>query len=115
MNNKNETNINKVLAELQIAGAALSDNAEHEKEDTFEGLLREALQSENDAIKIYIKLERKSKEIGSKILEKAFRELHHDETEHVGNLSWLMKSLCPNAIEVEKDGEEEEAKLQSGI
>lgn len=112
MNYKSETNINKVLAELQIAGAAIADKSDKE-ERNFETLIREALQSENDAIKIYLELAEKSKKIGSKVLEKAFLELKKDETEHVGNLSWLMKALCPSAIEVEKDGEEEEAKLQS--
>lgn len=110
---KSEASINKVLAELQIAGAAVADNIEEEQEKTFENLIREALQSENEAIKIYLTLEAKSKKLGSKILEKAFAELKKDETEHVGNLQYLLKLLCPDAIEGEQEGEVEEATLQA--
>lgn len=114
MKYKSEASINKVLAELQMAGTAMLNQTSSENEQTFEALIREALQSENEAIKIYLKLENKSKDIGSKILEKAFKELKKDETEHVGNLKYLLKLLCPSAIEVEKDGEEEEEELQNG-
>lgn len=110
---KSESSINKVLAELQIAGAAIADDVEDQKEKTFEMLLRDALQSENEAIQIYRELEAKSEMLGSKILQKAFNEIAHDEQKHVGNLTWLLKSLCPEAIEAEKEGEIEEVKLQS--
>ena len=112
-NYKSEASINKVLAELQLAGATLSDEAKEEQEDTFEMLIREALKSENEAIEIYLKLEEKSQLIGSKILEKAFSEIKKDETEHIGNLRYLLKLLCPDTIEGEKEGEIEEINLQA--
>lgn len=110
---KSESSINKVLAELQLAGTAIANDVEEEKEKTFELLLREALQSENEAIKIYRELSAKSEQIGSKMLVKAFNEIAKDEQQHIGNLQWLLKSLCPEAIEIEKEGEAEEVKLQS--
>ena len=110
---QNETSLNKILAQLQMAGASIEENKTEEDENTFEVLLREALKSENEAIEIYIKLAEKSKTIGSKILEKAFKEIQKDEQTHIGNLQYLMKLLCENAVEVEKEGEAEEAQLQA--
>lgn len=110
---KSEASINKVLAELQLAGTVIADAIEDKQEKTFEMLIREALQSENEAIKIYLKLEEKSQMLGSKILEKAFAELKKDETEHIGNLQYLLKLLCPEAIEGEKEGDIEEVAIQA--
>lgn len=109
---KSESSINKALAELQIASAMVQD-VEDDKRTAYEGLLRKALQSENEAIAIYNELAEKSEALGSKTLVKAFNELKKDETEHIGNLNFLLRTLCPETTEVEKDGEAEEAKLQS--
>lgn len=110
-NYKSEGSINKMLAKLQLAGAEIEKDNEENKEDSFEVLLRHALESENEAIKIYLQLKEKSEKIGSDILVKAFNEIKEDEEEHVGNLNYLMKLLCPKAVEGEKDGEKEEADL----
>lgn len=112
MEQSNETSLNKVLAQLQLANAAICDNCEEESEDTFEVLLREALESENEAIKIYIKLQKKAETIGSNVLVKAFDELQKDEQKHIGNLQYLIKLLCEEAVQNEKEGEAEEAQLQ---
>lgn len=112
---KSESSINKLLAELQLASTAtIRDNTEAE-DNTFEIMLREALKSENEAIEIYEKLAAKSDAIGSKVLVKAFNEIAKDEKMHVGNLTYLMKLLCEDSIEVEKEGEAEEAQLQSKV
>lgn len=111
MEYKSEASINKLLAQIQLAGAAIENDTE---EDSFEVLLREALKSENEAIEIYIKLKEKSESLGSSILVKAFKELQEDEQKHVGNLNFLMELLCKGVIEIEKEGELEELKLQSG-
>ena len=108
---KSEASINKVLAQLQLAGAAIEIDTE---EDKFETLIREALKSENEAIEIYLKLKEKADCLGSEILVKAFDEIAKDEQEHVGNLNYLLKLLCNDAVQVEKDGEAEEAQLQAG-
>lgn len=113
MKYETEASINKLLAQMQLAGAAIEqDNKDNE--DSFEVLLREALKSENEAIEIYIKLKEKSDAIGSAVLVKAFEEIQKDEQTHVGNLNFLMELLCKGAIEIEKEGELEELKLQSG-
>lgn len=112
---KSEASINKVLAEFQLASAAVCDDCCEDNEENFEVLLREALESENEAIKIYIKLTDKAEAIGSKMLVKAFKELHDDEVTHVGNLSYLMKLLCENAVQKQAEGETEEVKLQAEI
>lgn len=109
MKYKSESSINKLLAKLQIAGAAVEQDKD---EESFEVLLREALQSENEAIKIYIKLKEKSESLGSSILVKAFDELKEDETKHVGNLQYLMKLLCQSTIDIEQSGELEEQTMQ---
>lgn len=113
-NYKSEASINKVLAEFQLANAAICDDC-CEDEENFEVLLREALESENEAIKIYIKLAEKAEVLGSKLLVKAFRELHDDEVVHVGNLSYLMKLLCEDATQKQAEGETEAAKLQATV
>lgn len=112
---KSEASINKVLAEFQLASAAVCDDCCEENEDNFEVLLREALESENEAIKIYIKLAEKAEALGSKMLVKAFRELQDDETKHVGNINYLMKLLCENATQKEATGAAEEAKTQTEV
>lgn len=112
---KSEASINKVLAQLQLAGAAEIECPCEDEEAKFEVLLREALKSENEAIEIYLKLEKKAKHIGSKALAKAFAELQKDEREHIGNLQLLMKCLCEDAVQTEKEGEAEEAKLQAEV
>lgn len=109
-----ESSINKMLAQLQLANAAIIED-KCEDEDSFEVLLREALKSENEAIEIYIKLKQKSEILGSQILVKAFNELKKDEQEHIGNLNYLKRLLCENAIENEDKGETEEAKLQAEV
>ena len=109
-----ESSINKMLAQLQLANAAIIED-KCEDEDSFEVLLREALKSENEAIEIYIKLKQKSETLGSQILVKAFNELKKDEQEHIGNLNYLKRLLCENAIENEDKGETEEAKLQAEV
>lgn len=109
-NYKSEASINKMLAAIQLAGAAIENDTE---EDSFEVLLREALKSENEAIEIYIKLKEKSEKLNSTILVKAFGELQEDEQKHVGNLQYLMKLLCENVVDVEAEGEAEEAQLQA--
>jgi rubrerythrin len=111
---KSEASINKILAELQLAGTAATEMTE-DQEDSYEVLLRKALESEEEAIKIYLQLKEKSEKLGSQVLVKAFDEIKKDEQEHVGNLNYLLKILCPSAIEVQKDGEEEEIKVQAGI
>lgn len=110
MEYKSEASINKLLAQIQLAGAAIENDTE---EDSFEVLLREALKSENEAIEIYIKLKEKSEALGSAVLVKAFKELQEDEQKHVGNLQYLMKLLCENVVDVEEEGEAEEAQLQA--
>lgn len=112
---KSEAAINKILAQLQLAGAAIEEDNDKEQENTFEILLREALKSENEAIEIYGKLEQKAECLGSSILQKAFAEIKKDEQEHVGNLNYLLKLLCADSVEVEKEGEAEEAQLQAGL
>ena len=112
---KSESSINKMLAQLQIANAAVACDCKCNEEAKFEVLLREALKSENEAIEIYLKLEKKAKEIGSKPLAKAFAELQKDERAHIGNLQLLMKCLCEDAVQTEKEGEAEEAKLQAEV
>ena len=112
---RSEASINKVLAEFQLANAAICNDCCEENEESFEVLLREALESENEAIKIYIKLADKAEAFGSKILVKAFKELKEDETKHVGNLQYLMKLLCEDATQTQAEGETEEAKLQSSV
>lgn len=112
---RSEASINKVLAEFQLANAAICNDCCEENEESFEVLLREALESENEAIKIYIKLADKAETFGSKILVKAFKELKEDETKHVGNLQYLMKLLCEDATQTQAEGEVEEAKLQSSV
>lgn len=114
-NYKSEASINKILAQLQLANAAIACDCNCTDEGTFEVLLREALKSENEAIEIYLKLEKKSEQLGSKMLVKAFKELQKDEREHIGNLQYLMKLLCEDAIQTEKEGEAEEAKLQAEV
>lgn len=113
-NYKSEASINRVLAEFQLANAAICDDC-CEDEESFEVLLREALESENEAIKIYIKLAEKAETLGSKMLVKAFKELKEDETKHVGNLQYLMKLLCEDATQKQAEGETEEAKLQATV
>ena len=44
---------------------------------------------------------------------KTKKEIQKDEQTHIGNLQYLMKLLCENAVEVEKEGEAEEAQLQA--
>lgn len=112
---RSEASINKVLAEFQLANAAICNDCCEENEESFEVLLREALESENEAIKIYIKLADKAETLGSKILVKAFKELKEDETKHIGNLQYLMKLLCEDATQTQAEGEAEEAKLQSSV
>lgn len=112
-NYKSEASINKMLAQLQLAGAAISEDDLNKDTDSFEEIIRHALEAENEAIKIYLQLKEKSEQLGSAILVKAFDELANDEREHVGNLQYLMKLICPNAIDSEKEGEAEEAKLQA--
>ena len=112
---RSEASINQVLAEFQLANAAICNDCCEENEESFEVLLREALESENEAIKIYIKLADKAETFGSKILVKAFKELKEDETKHVGNLQYLMKLLCEDATQTQAEGEAEEAKLQSSV
>lgn len=111
---KSESSINKLLAELQLASTATAEVATAE-DRTFEIMLREALQSENEAIKIYEELAEKSDAIGSKILVKAFKEISNDEKKHVGNLTYLMKLLCEDSVNVEEEGEAEEAQLQAKV
>lgn len=107
-----ESSINKVLAKLQLAGAAVEKD-EEENQDSFEVLLRHALESENEAIKIYLQLKEKSEAIGSSILVKAFEEIKNDEQTHVGNLQYLIKLLCSDAVEKEQEGENEEKEIQA--
>lgn len=109
---KSEASINKILAQLQIANAAVEVDAE-ENEESFEELLRHALESENEAVKIYIQLKEKAEALGSTILVKAFDELKKDEQEHIGNLNYLVKILCTSAVEKEQEGEVEEIKIQA--
>lgn len=110
---KSEASINKLLAELQLAGAAIDGETIEKPELTFEEMLREALASENEAIEIYTRLTQRAEALGSGVLTKAFMELAEDEKKHVGNLQYLMKLLCPDTAEVEKDGEAEEAVTQA--
>ena len=112
MKYETEASINKLLAQMQLAGAAIEQDNKDD-EDSFEVLLREALKSENEAIEIYIKLKEKSDAIGSAVLVKAFEAIQKDEQTHIGNLQYLMKLLCENAVDVEKEGEAEEAELQA--
>lgn len=110
---KSESSINKMLAQLQIANAAVACDCKCNEEAKFEVLLREALKSENEAIEIYLKLEKKAKEIGSKPLAKAFKELSEDEQKHVGSLNFLLEIFCIAANKKEEEGKIEEIKLQS--
>ena len=112
---RSEASINKVLAEFQIANAAICNDCCEEDEESFEVLLREALESENEAIKIYLKLADKAEALGSKVLVKAFKELKDDEVKHCGNLQYLMKLLCEDATQKQAEGEAEEAKTQATI
>ena len=110
---KSEASINKILAQFQLANAAIHNVEKEQDESNFEVLLREALQSENEAIKIYETLKEKANAFGSAILEKAFDELASDERTHVGNLNYLLKLLCPSAEKEEQEGFAEEIKFQA--
>lgn len=113
MEYKSEASINKLLAQLQLAGTAVDQDNVPDNEESFEVLLRHALEEENKAIKVYLQLKEKSEQLGSAILVKAFEELGEDEKSHVGNLSYLMKLLCPEAVEAQSQGEEEERSTQA--
>lgn len=108
---KSEASINKILAELQIANTAISSEEAKEEDLTLTEMLREALKSENEAIEIYSKLAQRSECMGIKILTKAFIELKEDEEKHIGNLNYLLKLLCDDAVRNEQEGEAEEAQL----
>jgi rubrerythrin len=110
---KSEASINRILAQLQMAGVMANDpERAEEKEESFEVLLREAIKSENEAIEIYLKLKEKAEALGSELLVKAFEEIKNDEEAHVGNLNYLISILCQKAFAMNKDGEEEEIKTQ---
>lgn len=112
---QSEASINRVLAQLQLAGAAISQEQTEEQESSFEMMIREALASENEAIRIYKELASKSNAIGSTMLEKAFNELAADEQVHVGNLNSLLTLLCPEAVQNEELGKVEEVKAQAEV